>query len=165
MVGTREKLFQTLHGYLGYYFCLQTVCANRLPPRAVASDYFFVFARATLDALAEAFCDFFTLPLLCATITHTSLTRAFLLTCAQKQLGGDIADLSAQLRALDICIPRITSDTHDACHTAEREAPPDDPALLLVLTRIDQYTEALLRFCEQNIEQSAFRYASPFEKP
>ena len=159
------RLSQNLHGYLGYYFCLQTVFGNNLPPRAVAPAYFFLFARATLDCLAEVFCDFFTLPLLCATINHTSLTAVFLDTSAKKKLTGDVAGMYTQMRDLDTCIPRTSSDVRNESSSVESGAIPEDATLLSMLTRIDQYTVALLRFCKQNLEQSALRHAPRPEKP
>ena len=165
MADMHVRLSQNLHGYLGYYFCLQTAFGSDLSPRTVAPAYFFLFARATLDCLAEIFCDFFTLPLLCATINHTSLTAVFLDTCAKKKLTGDVADIYVQMCDLDACIPRTNSDICSESSSVESGAIPEDATLLSMLTRIDQYTVALLRFCEQNLEQSALRYAPLPEKP
>lgn len=148
--GADTELRQSMEQGLRYYRYLRIILNGGAPPSVVEfmEVNFYPFAQAVLDNFTVAFCAFFALPWLRAEMTHARLTRDFADLCREHKLQGPIADVHAFMRDLYVRVVARRTDSSTGNM-------PD--SLSEVLTCIDQYIAAMLRFCEQNIQQSIFR--------
>ena len=150
------RLHQSSNACLSYYRCLHIILDLYRP--AVTPymwQYFAPFARAVLDALAETFCVSIALQWSRAEISHTRLTNAFPNICTERRLQGEAGGLHARMRELDTRLtPSSTnSDQYWTPPSPHSAATSLHERLADLLTCIDQYIVALLRFLEHNINR------------
>jgi hypothetical protein len=161
---TGTRLTHSIHGWIGAYHYLQVICGGYSPPAiAYMQEHFCSFAMVLLAHIADTFCYFFALPLPCAEVPHTRLTRIFPDLCTEKRLQEDVAGLHAAMRALQerVVVYGKTGPVSSTAWGEERRSPAPHDQLLEVLACIDQYRVAMLRFFAQNVERSPLRSAPP----
>jgi len=161
---TEAVLTQSIYGWISAYHYLQVVHGG-YSPQAVAymREHFYVFATRLLDHIADTFCHYFLLPWPCVEVPHTRLTRVFPALCAEKQLQGDIEGLHATMRELQerVVVPGKAGPVQHAAWLEEPVATTPPAHLLDVLTCLDQYMLAMMRFFEQNSAHSLLRSPQP----
>src|SRR4029453_7563732 len=106
---------------------------------------------------------FFLLPWPCTKVPHTRLTRVFPDMCMQKQLQGDVEGLHAYMRDLQerIVAPGKSGPTGSKEWLGEGGGGPPPEHLRELLTCLEQYIIAMLRFFEQNMERSMLHCNPP----
>ena len=154
---TDAVMVESIQGWIRAYHYLH-VLRGGYSPQAMAymQEHFATFATSLLDHMADTFCHYFVLPWPCAEVPHTRLARVFPALCAAHQLQGDIAGLHAYMHELQ---DRIVAQDKAvlASHAAWQNEPGGTPLpapLMELLSCIDQYSLALLRFFEQNTARS-----------
>lgn len=144
------RLRQSIETWLSYYRYLRMTVERSYSPVLVEfmEKSFYPFTRAVLSHLTVTFCAFFGLPWQRAEMTHTHLTHAFALMYTLNMLQGDTITLYTAMRTLH---DRVVTDQRD------EHASPSLEDFSAVLTLLNQYIAAMLRFFEQNIEHSLFQ--------
>lgn len=156
------RLRQSMDTWLSYYRYLRMTLGRSYSPSVVEfiRTSFYPFAQAVLDHFSATFCAFFEFPWQHVEMTHMHLTRTFAHLCAEHRLQGETATLHAAMQELQARIVAPRMDDH-ACGVPWSK---DDAAAITpcrdyndILTLLDQYIVAMLRFFEQNIEHSVFQ--------
>jgi len=154
-----KRLRQSIETWLSYHRYLRMTLGRSSSPYVVEfiRTSFYPFAQAVLDHCTATFCTFFELSWQHVEMTHTHLTRTFAHLCAEHRLQGDTAKLHAAMHELHARIVAQRTDDRACSVPCSR----DDAVALTphedfnaILTLLDQYIVALLRFFEQNLEHS-----------
>jgi hypothetical protein len=139
-----SALRPSIEKWLSYYEHLRKV-HNGIYPLTVQEfmqTHFYPFAQAVLDHLTATFCAFFGLSWPRVDVNHTHLRHIFISFCEEHGLQGDVRTLDTVLH--ELC-DRLTAEDDD---------------LGSILTCLDDYIAAMLRFFEQNMKRSIFRNPS-----
>jgi hypothetical protein len=167
-VHTEPVLSQSIHGWISYYHYLQVIRGGYSPPAmAYMCEHFYPFATTLLDHIADTVCQFFALPRPGVEVSHTRLTRIFPDICTEQELQGDSASLHAAMRELQerIVVHGKTGPVSSTEWFAARWTPAQQEQLVEVLTALDHYIAAMLRFFAQNLERSILRRDPPLQQP
>jgi hypothetical protein len=137
-----SPLRPSMEQWLSYDEHLRKVHSGVYPPtvQEFMQTHFYPFAQAVLDHLTATFCAFFGLSWPRVDVNHMHLRHIFISFCEEQGLQGDIRTLEHTLHTL---CDQLTAEQDD---------------LGSILTCLDDYIAAMLRFFERNIAHSIFSH-------
>jgi len=143
---------QHIAAWLPYYRTLQIVLGGDLwCAPADRAALFYLFARATLDGIAETVRAMFALPWTRAEFSHRRFTREFSRLCAEYRFTGDtqeVYDRLCELQARVVEPPSTPEAAYGETGAVAQET------LHELMSCIEHYIRVLLHFLERNVTHS-----------